>query len=85
MILLLTLQPLVQIKFLHSPRAIDDVNGVATIHKKTDDTLKITTSEKTDIQGTPDVSEMKREDTDMRAEFLAKEYGHDPNLWFMVR
>ena len=66
-------------------RAIDDVDGIATIHKKTNDDIKITTSEKTDIQGTPNVSEMKREDTDMHAEFLAKEYGHDLTYgsWFV--
>ncbi len=64
-------------------RAIDDVDGTATIHRrKTGDDIVIATSETTDNQGTPDTSEMSSTVADMKAGFLSKEYGQDLDYGF---
>ena len=57
--------------------SIDDVDGTATIHKKTGDTLSIETIETTNNQGTSDTSGMTSTGTNMDAGFLSKEYGHN--------
>ena len=58
-------------------RAIDDVNGTATIHKKTSDTISIATSETTNNQGGVPTNGMTSANTNMDGGFLSKEYGHN--------